>query len=78
MTDTQTTEPRDADAIVADASVALDAIDANIASLRATRAQIGAKVQELLEQRKPLARIVSAAQPRTRKSKASSPNGDTE
>jgi hypothetical protein len=70
MTDTPTTVLVDADKIVADAERALVAIDGAIAAKRAEKAAAGAEIALLLNDRKPLARIVSAA--RGRKS-----NGDS-
>jgi uncharacterized protein (UPF0335 family) len=66
MTDTFT-----ADEIVANAQASLDSINDRITRLRADKIRIGEQIRELLVERKPLLRIVSAAQGRQ------SHNGDT-
>jgi len=61
------------EAIIEQAREALAAIDEKIAFQRTTRRNLGTQIASLLEDRKPLARIVAAAQPRQRKAQA---NGD--
>jgi len=59
--------------IVSDAADALRALDERIAIARSDKLGLSQLIADLLEQRKPLARIVAAAQPRQRKAQA---NGD--
>lgn len=63
-----------ADEIVTDATSALAMIDDQIADRRRSKHELGVEIAQLLEDRKPLARIVAAAAPRTRKSPKT--NGD--
>lgn len=63
MSDDSTT----AEAIVADATRALDAIDRQVGQLRAHRFETSEKIAKLLKERKPLARIVTAAHGRRSK-----------
>jgi hypothetical protein len=70
MTDTDTPT---AEAIVADAQRALDDINERITRLRANKIGIGNQIRDLLVERKPLMRIVTAAHGRK-----SASNGDTE
>jgi hypothetical protein len=60
-------DPTTADKIVADAARALDAIDHQIGQLRAHRFETSEKIAKLLKERKPLARIVTAAHGRRSK-----------
>jgi len=73
MTETITTAHRNAERIVADAQESLDAINDRITRLRADKIRIGEQIRDLLTERKPLLRIVTAAQGRK-----SASNGDTE
>ena len=74
MSDTHVTlRAPTADEIVADATSALAMIDDQIADRRRSKHELGVEIAQLLEQRKPLARIVAAAKPRQRKAEA---NGD--
>lgn len=59
-----------ADSIVADATKALDDLDALIARLRGQKANINKSIALAIEERKPLARIVSAAKGRQPKESA--------
>lgn len=59
-------ETTHADRLVAEALEALEGIDNTIAELRAEKKRLGANVADLIEQRKPLARIVSAARGRAK------------
>jgi hypothetical protein len=52
--------------IIANAYRALEAVDERIAAARQERKAINQRIIELIESRKPIARIVSAAKPRTR------------
>jgi hypothetical protein len=63
----------DPDAIVAEAQRSLDHIDSELARLRQVKANVGQEIALLREDRKPLARLVAAANPRQRKAQA---NGD--
>jgi len=60
MTDTMPTAER----IVADAQAALDAINDRITALRNEKVRVGNQIRDALVERKPLLRIVSAAQGR--------------
>jgi len=52
------------DAIIEQARDALDAIDNQIAAMRQQKRGLGQAIAIALESRKPLARIVAAAEPR--------------
>lgn len=67
MSDDNITVPRNLDSIVEDASRSLDAIDAKIGQLRVQRFNVNEQIGKLLKERKPLARIVSAAHGRRSK-----------
>ena len=71
MTETTTTE---ADRIVDDARASLDVLDNQIAQMREHKAGLSRGIAQALEKRKLYVRIIAAAVPRTRKSKA---NGDS-
>jgi hypothetical protein len=53
-----------ADRLVAEAQEALDVINSAITALRSEKIRIGSQIKDLLAERKPLMRIVTAAQGR--------------
>ena len=71
MTDTFAPTP---ERLAAQAAESLRVIDEQIDAMREQKRGLGVAIAQALESRKPLARMVAAAAPRTRKSPKS--NGD--
>jgi hypothetical protein len=71
MTDTVTP-----DAIIEQARDALEVIDTQVAAMREQKRGLGEAIAQALESRKPLARIVAAAEPRTPRSRKAASNGE--
>jgi hypothetical protein len=76
MTDTTTHVAQSAEEITREAANALTVLDRHIAQMREQKRGLGEAIAQALESRKPLARIVAAAEPRTPRSRKAASNGE--